>query len=117
LLDFDGNLPSYVNITDGKTADNKGDYEILLLKGSVIVADRFYNDFYLLNLWDSKGIFFVVRHKENIQYKIIKENDLAKNKHQHILKDEIIELKDKSSKEKYPKRLRRVAVWDDLNKH
>ncbi len=115
LLDFDGNLPSYVNITDGKTADNKGAYEIPLLKGSVIVADRFYNDFYLLNLWDSKGVYFVVRHKENIQYTVIKENELPPNRHEHILKDEIIELKNKSSKEKYPKRLRRVAVWDDEN--
>ncbi len=116
LLDFDGNLPSYVNITDGKTADNKGAYEIPLLKGSVIVADRFYNDFYLLNLWDSKGVYFVVRHKENIQYTVIRENELPPNRHEHILKDEIIELKNKSSKEKYPKRLRRVAVWDDVNK-
>ena len=45
LLDFDANLPAYVNITDGKTADNKGAYDIPLLKGSVIVADHFYNDF------------------------------------------------------------------------
>ena len=29
LLDYDGNLPLIVNITDGKTADNKGAYEIL----------------------------------------------------------------------------------------
>ena len=116
LLDFDSNLPAYVNITDGKTADNKGAYDIPLLKGSVIVADRFYNDFYLLNIWDSKGVYFVIRHKENIQYKVIKENKLPENRHQHILKDEIIELKNKSSKEKYPRRLRRVAVWDDVNK-
>ena len=116
LLDFDSNLPAYVNITDGKTADNKGAYAIALLKGSVIVADRFYNDFYLLNIWDSKGVFFVIRHKENIQYKVIKENKLPENRHQHILKDEIIELKNKSSKEKYPKKLRRVAVWDDVNR-
>jgi len=115
LLDFDGNLPSYVNITDGKTADNKGAYELPLLKGSVIVADRFYNDFYLLNVWDSKGVYFVIRHKENIQYKVIKENKLPENRHQHILKDEIIELKNKSSKERYSKKLRRVAVWDDVN--
>ena len=115
LLDFDSNLPAYVNITDGKTADNKGAYAIPLLKGSVIVADRFYNDFYLLNIWDSKGVYFVIRHKENIQYTVIKENKLHENRHQHILKDEIIELKNKSSKEKYPKRLRRVAVWDDVN--
>ena len=63
LLDFDGNLPAYVNITDGKTADNKGAYDIPLIKGSVIVADRFYNDFSLLNVWDSTGVFFVIRHK------------------------------------------------------
>jgi hypothetical protein len=113
LLDFDGNLPAYVNITDGKTADNKGAYEIPLLKGSVIVADRFYNDFLLLNIWDSKGIFFVVRHKENLQYVIIKENELPENRHQHILKDEIIELKSEISKAKYSKKLRRVSVWDD----
>jgi hypothetical protein len=116
LLDFDGNLPAYVNITDGKTADNKGAYEIPLLKGSVIVADRFYNDFSLLNIWDSKGVFFVIRHKENIQYIVIKENELPENRHQHVLKDEIIELKNKISKERYPRRLRRVAVWDDLNR-
>ena len=115
LLDFDGNLPAYVNITDGKTADNKGAYELPLLKGSVIVADRFYNDFYLLNIWDSKDVFFVIRHKENIQYKVIKENKLPENRHQHILQDEIIELKNKTSKERYPKRLRRVAVWDEIN--
>lgn len=116
LLDFDGNLPAYLNITDGKTADNKGAYEIPLLKGSVIVADRFYNDLSLLTIWDSKGVYFVIRHKENLKYTIVKENELPLNKHQHILKDEIIELKNEGSKEKYPKRLRRVAVWDDVNK-
>lgn len=63
LLDYDGLLPSYVNITNGKTADNKGAYDVPLIKQSVIVADRFYNDFSLLNVWDSKEVFFVIRHK------------------------------------------------------
>jgi hypothetical protein len=115
VLDFDGNLPAYINITDGKTADNKGAYDVPLLKNSVIVADRFYNDFSLLNVWDSSGVFYVVRHKDNIQYRVIKENDLPENKHPHLLKDEFIELKNKSSKQKYPKRIRRVAVWDEEN--
>lgn len=113
LLDFDGNLPAYVNITDGKTADNKGAYDIPLLKGSVVVADRFYNDFPLLNVWDSKGVFFVIRHKENLQYISLKENELPENYNQHILKDEIIELKSDVSKNKYPKKLRRVSVWNE----
>ena len=116
LLDFDGNLPAYVNITDGKTADNKGAYDIPLVKGSVIVADRFYNDFSLLNVWDSNGVYFVVRHKDNIQFKIIKEKELPENRHPHLLKDEIIELTGYKSKKKYPKRLRRVAIWDEKNK-
>lgn len=116
LLDFDGNLPAYVNITDGKTADNKGVNDIPILKGSVIVADRFYNDFPLLNVWDSKGVFFVIRHKENLQFETLKENDLPENRQQHILKDEIICLKNESSKSKYPGKLRRVSVWDEENK-
>jgi len=53
LLDYNGNLPANINITRGKTADNKGAYDIPLLKNSVIVADRFYNDFSLLNIWNS----------------------------------------------------------------
>lgn len=109
LLDYDGNLPVYVNVTNGKTADNKGAYDIPLVTGSVVVADRFYNDFHLLNVWDSNGVFFVVRHKENLKYTVVKELELPDNRHQHVLKDEIIELKNS----KYTKRLRRVAVWND----
>jgi len=115
LLDYDGNLPAYVNITDGKTADNKGAYDIPLLKGSVVVADRFYNDFSLLNVWDSNGVYFVIRHKENIKFTTVKENELPDNRHQHILKDEIIELTGNKSKRTYPRKLRRVAVWDEKN--
>jgi hypothetical protein len=116
LLDFDGNLPAYVNITDGKTADNKGAYDIPLLKGSVVVADRFYNDFPLLNVWDSKGVFFVIRHKENLQYTTIKENELPENRHQHILKDEIIELKSEISKAKYSKKIKSLNLLQ-INLH
>ena len=115
LLDYDGHLPAYVNITDGKTADNKGAYDIPLLKGSVIVADRFYNDFSLLNVWNSNDVYFVVRHKNNIKFKTVKELNLPQDRHQHVLKDEIIELTGNKTKEKYSKRLRRVALWDDKN--
>ncbi|MBP7511994.1 MAG: hypothetical protein KA981_08690 [Bacteroidia bacterium] len=50
LLDYDGNLPAYLNITAGKTDDDKDEYDIPVLKSSIIVADRFYNDFHLLNI-------------------------------------------------------------------
>jgi len=115
LLDYDGNLPAYVLVTDGKTADNKGAYDIPLLKGSVIVADRFYNDFSLLNIWDSNGVWFVVRHKKNLQYTSIQENELPDGRHEHILKDERIELTGIKSRKTYLGKLRRVAVWDAEN--
>ena len=115
LLDYDGHLPAYINITDGKTADNKGAYDIPLLKGSVIVADRFYNDFSLLNVWDSSSVYFVVRHKDNMKFRTVKELELPEERHGHVLKDEIIELTGTKTKEKYPKKLRRVALWDEKN--
>lgn len=115
LLDYDGNLPAYVHVTDGKTADNKGAYDIPLLANSVIVADRYYNDFSLLNVWDSNQVFFVIRHKDNIRFTTVKENDLPEDRHQHILIDELIEFTGNKSKQKYPKKLRRVAVWDEQN--
>jgi len=115
LLDYDGNLPAYVNITDGKTADNKGAYDIPLLRNSVIIADRFYNDFSLLHVWDSSEVNFVVRHKENLQYRSIKEYELPVQRHEHVLKDEQIELTGPKSKNIYPGTLRRVAIWDGEN--
>ena len=115
LLDYDGNLPAYVNITDGKTADNKGAADIPLHAGSVIVADRYYNDFSLLNVWDSNKVFFVIRHKDNLKFKTVKENELPENRHEHILKDEVIELTGNQTVKKYPKRLRRIAIWDEEN--
>lgn len=115
LLDYDGGLPVYVNITDGKTGDNKGAYDIPIQKGAVIVADRYYNDFPMLNIWDSTGAFFVVRHKDNLRFGKIKERELPTKGKQHILIDEEIKLSHKSSHDKYPKKLRRVAVWDEEN--
>ena len=73
-----------------KIADNNVAYNIPLLKGSVIVADRFYNDFSLLNVWDSKQVHFVIRLKDSLKFEAIKELELPENRHLNILKDEII---------------------------
>ena len=113
LLDYDGGLPIYVNITDGKKADNKGAEHIPIQKGAVIVADRYYNDFSMLNIWDSKGAFFVIRHKDNLKFESIKERNLPEKRKQHLLIDEEIKLSNKDSEQKYPQKLRRVAVWNE----
>ena len=56
-----------------------------------------------------------MRHKSNIAFKTVKELDLPEDRHHHILKDEIILFTGSKSKKKYPKKLRRVAIWDEEN--
>lgn len=61
-----------------------------------------------------RGIF-VIRHKHNLSNESLEERELPEDTVQHILKDEIIQLANPASKEKYPIKLRRVVVWDDEN--
>lgn len=113
LLDYDSLLPEFVNITTGKTTDNKAAYDIAVPKHSIVVADRGYCDYSLLNHWDSNNVFFVVRHKNNIRYRTIEEKPLPQKRAQDILIDEIIEFELSDAREKYPKKLRRIAVWNN----
>jgi len=64
LLDYDGKMSVYVNITGGRVGDNKGAYRIPLEKETVTVAYRHYIDFPMLNVWKSKGVYFIIRHKK-----------------------------------------------------
>ncbi len=115
LLDYEGALPALVNIANEKSAENKRAYEIRLIKKSVIVADRYHDDLPLLLTWNQNGAKFVIRHKENMQYRVIKENPLSENRAQHILKDQIIEFKGDLSRKKYPGKLSGVSLWDVEN--
>ena len=116
LLDYDGCLPCYVNMTDGKVADVRAAKLIPIPKDSVVVADRAYIDFKMLYRWQKQNTDFVIRLKKNIKYISKTEFDLPTGKDQHILMDESIILETTKSYNEYPKRLRRVVVWDDINK-
>jgi hypothetical protein len=115
LLDYEGSLPVFINMTEGAKADNIAAFDMPIIPNSIIVADRFYNDFKLLNVWDSKQIKFVIRHKENLNFTIIKENFISKLNREYILEDQIIEFSGSQSKKKYKRQLRRVVAWDKVN--
>ncbi len=66
-----------------------------------------------LNHWDSNNVFFVVRHKDNMRYSSIEERPLPKRQAQNVLIDEIIKFELPNAKTKYPKQLRRIAVWNE----
>ena len=112
VLDYDSCLPIYVNMTDGNVNDDKAAKEITFQKGSVVVMDRAYVDFGMLNSWVKSGVNFVTRLKTNIKYKRLEERPLPAHKAQHILVDEYIELSEEKTKAKYSKKLRRVVAYN-----
>lgn len=113
ILDYDSCLPVYVYMSDGKLSDVKAVQELIFRKGAVIVMDRAYLDFIMLNRWNKEGVYFVTRLKKNIKFKRLKERDLPDNRHEHILVDEYIELSEEETAQKYPQKLRRVVVFNE----
>lgn len=116
LLDYDGCMPSYLFMTEGRQSDVKHAHYMLLPKKSVVVADRGYQDFSMLYDWDKNDIYFVIRLKKSINHEMVKELPLKESDNNKILKDELIRLTEEETKEHYPKTIRRVAVYDDKNK-
>jgi len=115
LLDYDGCLPVYINLSDGKLNDAMAAKEINIPKDSVVVADRAYIDFENLDRWHRGKSYFVIRLKKSVKFNRLNELELPENRHEHILVDEYIELAEKKTKAKYPRKLRRVVVWDEVN--
>lgn len=115
LLDYDGLMPSYLFMTKGSQADVKHAQYMKMPPHSVIVADRAYEDFKMLYSWDKDDIDFVLLLKKSINYKTIVERELPGNNEQNILIDEDIELDEENSHNNYPKKLRRIALFDKNN--
>ena len=114
VLDYDTGLPSYAVITDGKVHDSVIAKQTLFPSSSVLVMDRAYVDFAWLNVLDSSGVFFVTRLKSNANIELL-ESYLTKDKDEHILSDEDITLTGFYTSQKYPKSLRIVRVYDEIN--
>lgn len=116
LLDYDVMLPFFIHISDGKKSDvraAKNDIEVP--QNSVVVADRAYVDFRLLNKWNQNKVKFVVRCKEDIKFIGYEERELPEDRSQNILKDEKVLLENPSTRELYPCKLRIVTVYDEEN--
>ena len=115
LLDYDGLMPSYLFMTKGSQSDVKHAQYMTMPKGSVIVADRAYEDFKMLYSWDNNDIDFVLLLKKSINYKSIIERELPEDNEQNILIDEEIELTEEKTYNNYPKKLRRITLFDEKN--
>jgi hypothetical protein len=113
LLDLQGNIPTFIHISDGKMHDVNVLDILLLEAGAFYIMDRGYLDFERLFAISQAGAFFVIRAKKNTQYRRQYSRTIApEDKSQGIKCDQTIVLTGASAKKNYPQQLRRIKYHD-----
>ena len=107
-LDLHSFLPSFAIVDTASHHDNKRAREICadIAEGEIVVFDKAYVDFDHLSDLDARGVWWVTRAKDNMNYRVVK--NLTRG-HDAILKDQIIVLKGPSKM-----RMRRVEAWVEV---
>jgi hypothetical protein len=115
LLDHKGCLPTFLTLTDGKCHDVRvvkdESYAFpKLLPDSIITIDRGYYDFKWFYSLELNRVSFVTRAKKNIQFEVVGQQDVPKNK--GVISDQIIRLTGEDSLKDYPATLRLISFYD-----
>ena len=111
LLDLRGSIPSFIEITDGKLHD-VNILDILPFEASAIyVMDRAYVDFARLYKMHLTQALFVVREKQNFNFRRLYSKKVDKEK--GFKCDQIIVLTGYYTAKKYPEKLRRIKYYDE----
>lgn len=114
-LDLQTFLPRFAIIDTAGENDNKRAREVCagIKAGEIVLFDKAYVDFEHLFSLAQKGIFWVTRAKDNMQYRVRKR--LRENEGGKILRDELIVLKNAGSRKSYPERMRRVVALVEVD--
>jgi len=110
LLDCKTSIPEFIFISEGDVHDVNILDTLPIVKGSYYVMDKAYIDFERLYSVHLKRAFFVIRAKENLQFK--RMTSRVVNKNNDILCDQEIQLKGFYSKSNYPENIRRIKFYD-----
>ena len=115
LYNHSGSLPTFMVITDGKRHDirvarDEEKLDFALLPDSIISIDKAYIDYKWLYYINKKGVYFVTRVKNNMNYSVTGQHKSIKNN--SVVRDDVIVLTGYYTKQKYPDRLRLVGYVD-----
>ena len=113
LLDLRGDLPTFIDVTDGKTHDVNILDRIIFEPGAFYIMDKGYVDFERLYSIHQSQAFFVIRAKDNLKFKRIKASKV--DKENGLRCDQTIMLTISKSRDGYPEMLRRVKYYDSDN--
>jgi transposase len=111
LLDLRGNIPTFVDITDGKVHDVNV-LDILIPEvGAIYVMDRGYLDFERLYALNQAPAFFITRSKSNTKVRRVYSRPV--DKASGLRCDQSVVLTTDYSSKRYPEKLRRIRYYDD----
>lgn len=110
VLDHEGYLPTFADITEGSVHEVKIAQQLSLPKGSIVVVDRGYTDYELFGRWCREEVYFVTRQKDNAAYEVIEIRKAPENR--GVLSDEIIRFTGYQAGRDCPYLLRRIVFED-----
>ncbi|MHB1922901.1 MAG: IS4 family transposase [Chitinophagaceae bacterium] len=109
MLNLQGSLPTFIYITNGKVHDVNVPDEIEFEAGSFYVMDKGYVDFSRLYKIKETGEFFLVRAKDNLNFKRITSTKVDKSA--GVIVDQQIQLLGYYTSKYYPETLRRIKFY------
>lgn len=108
VLDHDGNIPSFVSITEAKRHDSKILEALNFPKGSFVIFDRAYSAVKWFSLMCKRELYFITRIKKDMKFRIIERNRV--DAETGVTSDYIVEMS--NGKEKIT--VRKIGYYDPI---
>jgi hypothetical protein len=114
-LDLHSFLPRFALIDTARDNDAKRAREVCagIRAGEIVLFDKAYVDFIHLHHLNERGVFWVTRAKDNLQFKVVRRR--LKKPDGKILSDDEILLTVPQSRADYPQRMRRVVALVEVD--
>jgi hypothetical protein len=114
-LDLQSFLPRFAIIDTARHADAKRARELCagIREGEITIFDKAYVDFGHLAELEERGVIWVTRAKENLQYMVVGSYPVPPGS--KIVTDQAIGLTSPTSQGKYPEMLRRIVAWVEID--
>ena len=107
-------LPQFAIVKEASTHDSTEAYRLCqnLKDGEIAVFDKAYVAFPHLADLNERGVFWITRAKDNMTYRVVKQQSSPKG---DVISDVLIELETPKSQKAYPQRLRLVTAHVEIN--
>jgi transposase len=110
LLDLRGNIPCFINVSAGSVHEVNILDELDLQPGAYYIMDRGFIDFRRLHRFVHQQAFFLLRCKDNLDYRVIESRPVDRTK--GLRADQTIKLRGPLTRKHYPSPLRRITFVD-----